>query len=214
MLTWFPAAGSGACAGSCNGNPTGASFRARRARHGADHSGPAQRRAEIRMARGRRRLRDHRRHLTASARHPRYARRACFGGPTNEVEFHRPGKETCGRLLALLVGLRALQPVKNLVAIVDAGRLSCSRSSAIAYRAAEDTTVTQMQLRLYAIFAVCAIRSDRSVSSRLAQTPQCLRSNEGSARQHANSRCKDCAERLRLSSPVARNCRASRYAYW
>ena len=42
--------------------------RVRCARHGTDYSGPAQWRAEIRLARGRRRLRDHPRHLTAKTR--------------------------------------------------------------------------------------------------------------------------------------------------
>jgi len=84
-----------------------------------------------------------------SLRAPRLLRRT-----TNEVEFHGPGKETCGRLLALLVGLRALQPVKNLVAIVDAGTaLVFAQQRHRVTERADDTTVTQMQLRLYAIFA-------------------------------------------------------------
>ena len=109
-----------------------------------------------------------------SLRAPRLLRRT-----TNEVEFHGPGKETCGRLLALLVGLRALQPVKNLVAIVDAGTaLVFAQQRHRVTERADDTTVRRCSSGCMRYSPVCAIRSDRSVSSRLAQESQCLRSNE------------------------------------
>ncbi len=73
---------------------------------------------------------------------------------TNQVKFLRPGKEGCGRLPPLLIGLRALEPVEHLVAIVDAGSalVVAQQRHRVAERA-NDAAVAEVRLRPNAIFA-------------------------------------------------------------
>jgi hypothetical protein len=100
----------------------------------------------------------------------------------NEVKLLGPGEERCGSFLALLVGLCAFQPVKNFVAIVDAGAaLVFAQQRHRVTERADDPTITQIELRLYPIFARLCHRGDRPLVGCVAPDSQCLSGNRGSA---------------------------------